>query len=234
MQKTLLSVKSISSILTIIMYKNKHSRPAGFTIVELLVVIVVIGILAAVTTTAFNGIQVRARNAAWVSEFKGYQKLFMLYQAQYGKYPTMPINNRYCLGDKNITGAEINAQFTPTSDPAASQVSAPFNPGGYCRDIYYSASRHEYSSTLDTELSKVGKLNSRQKTMADLPASQFGAMGVIVSYQNYTSDPQSGIWLGVMLNSKSGQCPSDISGRVYDYPESDAVYCEIKLPEAPF
>lgn len=34
----------------------------GFTIVELLIVIVVIGILAAITIVAFNGIQERARN----------------------------------------------------------------------------------------------------------------------------------------------------------------------------
>jgi len=39
--------------------KNKK----GFTIVELLIVIVVIGILAAITIVAFNGVQTRARDA---------------------------------------------------------------------------------------------------------------------------------------------------------------------------
>ena len=34
---------------------------SGFTIVELLIVIVVIGILAAITIVAYNGIQSRAR-----------------------------------------------------------------------------------------------------------------------------------------------------------------------------
>ena len=39
----------------------KHSnRPAGFTIVELLIVVIVIAILAAITVVAFNGIQTRA------------------------------------------------------------------------------------------------------------------------------------------------------------------------------
>lgn len=36
---------------------------SGFTIVELLIVIVVIGILAAITVVAYNGIQERTRNA---------------------------------------------------------------------------------------------------------------------------------------------------------------------------
>lgn len=40
------------------MVKNKQT---GFTIVELLIVIVVIGILAAITIVAYNGIQDRAR-----------------------------------------------------------------------------------------------------------------------------------------------------------------------------
>lgn len=38
------------------------SKKAGFTIVELLIVVVVIGILAAITIVAYNGIQQRARN----------------------------------------------------------------------------------------------------------------------------------------------------------------------------
>lgn len=50
--------------------KNKNS---GFTIVELLIVIVVIGILAAITIVAYNGIQERARLAsakAFESQFR--------------------------------------------------------------------------------------------------------------------------------------------------------------------
>ena len=40
------------------------SPRSGFTIVELLIVIVVIAILAAITIVAFNGIQERARASA--------------------------------------------------------------------------------------------------------------------------------------------------------------------------
>jgi len=41
--------------------KNKHQ--SAFTIVELLIVIVVIGILAAITIVSFNGVQARAYTA---------------------------------------------------------------------------------------------------------------------------------------------------------------------------
>jgi type IV pilus assembly protein PilA len=48
---------------------SRHdSHPKGFTIVELLIVIVVIGILAAITIVAYNGISNRARNSSIQSD----------------------------------------------------------------------------------------------------------------------------------------------------------------------
>lgn len=49
-------------------------RRTGFTIVELLIVIVVIGILAAVTVVAFNGLQTRARNSARIRTAASFRK----------------------------------------------------------------------------------------------------------------------------------------------------------------
>ncbi|MDT4867500.1 type II secretion system protein G [compost metagenome] len=51
----------------ILSLKQKQS---GFTIVELLIVIVVIGILAAITVVAYNGIQQRARDTERTTDIK--------------------------------------------------------------------------------------------------------------------------------------------------------------------
>lgn len=45
-------------------------RQTGFTIVELLIVIVVIAILAAITIVAYNGIQNRANNSAVITDIR--------------------------------------------------------------------------------------------------------------------------------------------------------------------
>lgn len=63
---------------------------SGFTIVELLVVIVVIGILATITTTAYNGIQDNARAAAVSSDLVNAQKKLLIYKIENGQSPDTP------------------------------------------------------------------------------------------------------------------------------------------------
>ena len=60
---------------------------SGFTIVELLIVIVVIGILAAITVVAYNGVQSRARQVKAQADITNVQKLVEAYYAQNGSYP---------------------------------------------------------------------------------------------------------------------------------------------------
>jgi prepilin-type N-terminal cleavage/methylation domain-containing protein len=52
-------------------------RHHGFTIVELLIVIVVIAILAAITIVAFNGVQQRARDSQRMSDLSNARKALM-------------------------------------------------------------------------------------------------------------------------------------------------------------
>ena len=58
----------------------------GFTIVELLIVIVVIGILAAITIVSFNGVIKRANTAATQSELADNAKSILVIAATNGQY----------------------------------------------------------------------------------------------------------------------------------------------------
>lgn len=60
----------------------------GFTIVELLIVIVVIAILAAITIVAYNGIQNRAHDTAVRSDLANISRKLKAYAAENGEYPT--------------------------------------------------------------------------------------------------------------------------------------------------
>jgi prepilin-type N-terminal cleavage/methylation domain-containing protein len=79
----------------------------GFTIVELLVVIVVIGVLAAISVVSYFGISQKASVATVQSDLNNASKQLGLYSVEHGSYPTnldndncpiLPvIDNDYCI-----------------------------------------------------------------------------------------------------------------------------------------
>ncbi len=94
--------------------KNKQS---GFTIVELLIVIVVIGILAAITIVAYNGIQQRAQTAALQSDLEGAAKQLAMDQVTNSAYPATVAAANNGAGLKASPGTSysyiVNNSITP-------------------------------------------------------------------------------------------------------------------------
>jgi len=70
----------------------KHKKTSGFTIVELLIVVVVIAILAAITIVSYNGIQNRSNAAASLSTASSVAKKAESFNAVAGKYPAFPVD----------------------------------------------------------------------------------------------------------------------------------------------
>lgn len=92
---------------------SKNTLP-GFTIVELLIVIVVIAILAAITIVAYNGIQDRAKYTQKRSDIENLQKLVEMYNAQNGSYPNTSSVWQYQRRDGNSFIPGIVPQLTST------------------------------------------------------------------------------------------------------------------------
>ncbi len=77
---------------------------AGFTVIELLIVIIVIGILAAIVIVAYNGVTAKARDAKRSSDLDAIVKLLEEYHAQNGGYPVCGGTGTYTPGGTLTAG----------------------------------------------------------------------------------------------------------------------------------
>lgn len=163
----------------------------GFTIVELLIVIVVIGILAALVLNAFSGAQAKARNAARIDAADAWVKALDVYFASAPKgSPPAPFN--YCLG----TGY----------------------PGGQCYDLD-SGPRSESTAAMSVFRAGGIQLNSFPSTPV-IAANGHRMVGGLLSYGAYTDgiggvvQPQVIIYFLEGTNQDCGSSQSVVSNGV--------------------
>lgn len=84
------------------------NRNSGFTIIELLIVIVIIGILSAIVITSYIGTQQRAQNAAIISSVNQWETTLRLYKASTGAFPKGNLDY-VCLGKNYPTSPPYDA-----------------------------------------------------------------------------------------------------------------------------
>jgi prepilin-type N-terminal cleavage/methylation domain-containing protein len=109
---------------------KKWAKQTGFTIVELLIVIVVIGILAAITIVAYNGIQSRANDNAVRSDLTNFAKKVRVAEVDLGAFPA---------------GGAVRTGSTDTGDAATSP------------NVTYKATRSAYNSSVNNFYYCTGK-----------------------------------------------------------------------------
>ncbi len=90
-------------------------RQDGFTIVELLIVIVVIGILAAIVITTYSGIQAKARNAKRQTDLNSVQTNLEAYFSTNGHYPSFTDLNSPTWIAANMKSLDLTALLDPSA-----------------------------------------------------------------------------------------------------------------------
>ena len=104
----------------------KHNKNTGFTIVELLVMIAIMGILAALVAVAYNGIQGKSRDAIRQNDVSLIVKALQVYNKDNGDYAQ--------AGCGNGTGTGYFSSDYDGTGPNKS-VSACLTDGGYLTNV---------------------------------------------------------------------------------------------------
>lgn len=156
----------------------------GFTIVELLIVIVVIGILAAITIVAFNGVQAKAKTVQVKSTASTILKKVELYRTLSGD-----MTDGYPIPDQASQWWDVQSDLS-SSDPATKLPSNQRIVRG--RDNSSDAAGSDYSS--------ISVVSQQNPAIYDIIVCTGGGVqtGVKIAYPDYSA--KSVAWL------RSGTC----------------------------
>ena len=96
----------------------RHIRQGGFTLVELLLVVAILGILATVAIMNVGGMSDEAREKATRTSIGAIEQAARMFEIRTGKYPdsidqlTQPLGDRPALLDKKAMNDQLGNPFT--------------------------------------------------------------------------------------------------------------------------
>lgn len=175
---------------------------AGFTIIELLIVIVVIGILAAIVIVAYNGIQTQAENTKTVQGVAQYVRALKSYAALKGEYPVL--GSVYpCLGKHPGTSCGKRTMVSTSCFGSGSTVS-----------------RADFDAAIKEVLVNPPELSSQQ----------MNCNGLMYSGGYYT--PSTGPTASIIFFLKGDQSCDGIGGvqSFTKQQQDDMTQCRVNLP----
>ncbi|HSW85367.1 MAG TPA: type II secretion system protein [Candidatus Saccharimonadales bacterium] len=112
-------------------------RNQGFTIVELLIVIVVIGILALLVITTYSGIQAKARNSKRQTDVQSLQTQVEAYFSQNGFYPSYADLSDASWVSSNMKSLDVTAMIDPSSGSTTATLIYSNSAGGTTKKYEY-------------------------------------------------------------------------------------------------
>lgn len=167
----------------------------GFTVVELLVVIVVIGILASITVVAYNGIQNNGYDASVKSDLSALSKKLDIFYGDNSRFPTSSTELeglKFKLNQSAYnTNRVLNFSFCTNTDRSSYALGA-ISKSGKQFSITSTHGVEEYSSSLIND----GNPANLATSCGDLVA---GTSRILAGY--YNADLSTGPW---RLWTKSG------------------------------
>lgn len=181
-------------------YKNQVNH--GFTIIELLIVIVVIAILAAVTIVSYNGISVRAQNTAVLAEVNAWKKAFTVYRVSNDSWPdSMVVDKVYCLGTNFPNGAGGVARCSDFQSAAAPTAAG--------------------AQDLINQLKDVSQVNDFKKYSVENNVGPYVRL-----CGSWWRCSRGDVLITTIFKGKTGECPEGMNEQ---WSAGDALWCDVAL-----